>query len=93
MLRAYCFVLIGVPSLLANDFLKQLTPKDFSVTPPKIIVVPQVKISGPLTCAIPLKELRVPTGSSMDKITAPHVPQDLDKGMLHPSPIPVCAEH
>jgi hypothetical protein len=93
MLRAFCIVLMAVPLLIADDFLKQLTPKDLSPKPPEIIVIPQVKISGPLTCAIPLKEHRVPNGSSMDKIAAPHAPENLDKGMVHPPPIPVCTEH
>ena len=93
MLRAFCVVLVAAPLLMADDFLKQLTPKDFSLKPPKIIFIPEVKTSGPLTCAIPLKELHVPNGSGIDKIAVPNASGNFDKGMMHSTPITVCPEH
>jgi hypothetical protein len=70
----------------AKDFVKQLTPKDFTRTLP-----PLVKGLGEHEkCAIPLKEIRVEYPDRLDPMARPDSRNRVDKGIIHPVPMKVC---
>jgi len=65
-----------------RDFLKRLTPQDFKA-------IPTLK-NSPSTCVIPLKEIHAANSNRIDPMEPPHPYRNLDKGIEHPVPLPVC---
>jgi hypothetical protein len=104
MIRASLLLLVLVQTTFADDFLKQLTPKDLSPDQTaqlnqKLTQMAKLYQNQPAQCAMPLKEVKVADANRMDPIALPtsrgafeSVPvyKTLDKGIEHSVPIPAC---
>jgi hypothetical protein len=93
MLRTFCVLLTLAQLATADDFVKQLTPKDLSPdTKPMSKLLLKRPRSASIQCAIPLKEVKVRNPNRVDQIAIPQPGgrQNFDRGIEHPLPMPVC---